>query len=60
MIRSSSPSSLILVPDHLPNSTFVAGLDIDRDRLARLVASAGSDRDHFALQWLLPWRCREW
>jgi len=49
MIRSSSPSSLISVPDHLPNSTLSAGLDVDRDQFAGLVAPAGADRDHFAL-----------
>src|SRR3954462_12353841 len=28
----------------------VAGLDVDRDQLAGLVAPAGADRDHFALR----------
>ena len=49
MIRSSSPSSLTSVPDHLPNSTRSPDLEADRDELAALVAAAGADGDDLAL-----------
>ncbi len=48
MINSSSPSILTSVPDHLPNSTRLPGLELDRDQLAGFVAAAGTDGDHFA------------
>ena len=49
MMSRSSPSILTSVPDHLPNSTRVAGLDVERDDLAALVAGAGADGDDLAL-----------
>src|SRR2546426_11852388 len=48
MIRSSSPSILTSVPDHLPNSTRSPTF-VDRNELAGLVAAAGANLDHFAL-----------
>ena len=48
MIRRSSPSILTSVPDHLPNSMRIAGLDVERHQLAAFVARAGADGDHFA------------
>src|SRR6516164_1226492 len=48
MIRSSWPSILTSVPDHLPNST-VANLDVDGDELPILVAAAWADGDDLAL-----------
>ena len=47
MIRSSSPSSLTSVPDHLPNSTRCR-FDVDRDQLAAFVAATRSDSDNLA------------
>ena len=41
------------MPDHLPNRTTIASLDIDRDELAALVAAAGADGDDLALHGLL-------
>ena len=52
MIRSSSPSSLISVPDHLPNSTRSPTLMSIGISLPALVAAAGADRDDFALRGL--------
>ena len=48
MIRSSSPSILTSVPDHLPNRMSIAGLDVERDQLAAFVARTWADGDHFA------------
>jgi hypothetical protein len=48
MIRSSSPSSLTSVPDHLPNSAVAD--EVDRDQLAGLVAAARADGGDFALR----------
>ena len=48
MMRSSSPSILTSVPDHLPNSTLVAGLDVERNELAAFVTRAGAHGDDFA------------
>ena len=48
MIRSSSPSILTSVPDHLQNS-MVANLDVDGDELPILVAAAWADGDDLAL-----------
>ena len=53
MIRSSSPSSLISVPDHLPNSTRLPAFRSIGNELAVLVAAAGADGDHFAFLRLL-------
>ena len=53
MIRRSSPSILTSVPDHLPNRIAVAGLDVERNELAALVAGAGADGDDFAFLRLL-------
>ena len=53
MIRSSSPSSLTSVPDHLPNSTRSPTLTSMRDELAGLVAAARADGDDLALRRLL-------
>ena len=49
MIRSSSPSSLTSVPDHLPNSTRSPALTSIGISLPALVAAAGADGDDFAL-----------
>ena len=49
MIRSSSPSILTSVPDHLPNSTMSPAFTSRGDALAGLlVDGAGADRDDFA------------
>ena len=53
MIRSSSPSSLTSVPDHLPNSTVSPTLTSIGIELAGLVAAAGADGDDLALRRLL-------
>ena len=53
MIRSSSPSSLTSVPDHLPNSTRSPALTSGVMILPALVAAAGTDGDDFALRGLL-------
>ena len=53
MIRSSSPSILTSVPDHLPNRMRSPGLSSVGDELAALVAAAGSDSDDLALLRLL-------
>ena len=50
MIRSSTPSILTSVPDHLPNSTRSPTVKINRDQLARLVAAAWAHRGDFALR----------
>ena len=48
MIRSSSPSSLTSVPDHLPNRMRSPALTSSGDQLALLVAGARADGDDFA------------
>ena len=53
MIRSSWPSILTSVPDHLPNSTLSPFLTSSGRQLAGLVAPAGADGDDFALLGLL-------
>ena len=53
MIRSSSPSSLTSVPDHLPNSTRSPALTSIGISLPALVAAAGADGDDLALLRLL-------
>jgi hypothetical protein len=53
MISSSSPSILTSVPDHLPNSTRVADLDVRLDQPSGLVAPAGADRHDLAFLRLL-------
>ena len=53
MIRSSSPSILTSVPDHLPNKHAFARFEFDGREFAALVAGAGSDRDDLALLRLL-------
>ena len=53
MMRSSSPSILTSVPDHLPNKTRSPCLQVDGDELAGFVAGAGADGDDFALLRLL-------
>jgi hypothetical protein len=50
MIRSSSPSILTSVPDHLPNSTRIAFFDINRNELAGLIAAAWANGDDLALR----------
>ena len=52
MIRSSWPSILTSVPDHLPNSTRSPTLT-SMGQLAGLVAAARADGDHLALGGLL-------
>jgi hypothetical protein len=49
MISSSSPSILTSVPDHLPNSTTVANLDVEGDQLAGRHVRAGANSNDFAL-----------
>ena len=49
MMSSSSPSSLTSEPDHLPNSTLIAGLHVEWLHLALLVRGAGADGDNLAL-----------
>ena len=53
MIRSSSPSSLTSVPDHLPNSTRSPALTSIGMSLPYIIATAGADRRHLALLGLL-------
>ncbi len=53
MIRSSWPSILTSVPDHLPNSTLSPFFRSSGDDLAGLVAGAGADGDDLALLGLL-------
>ena len=53
MIRSSSPSILTSVPDHLPNKTRSPGLSSTGVSLPLSSRAAGSDRDDFALLRLL-------
>ena len=53
MMRSSWPSILTSVPDHLPNSTLSPFLRSSGDELAALVAGAGADGDDLALLGLL-------
>jgi len=53
MIRSSSPSSLTSVPDHLPRYP-VAGLESGFDNIAGFVAAARAPRNHLALRRLSP------
>jgi hypothetical protein len=50
MIRSSSPSSLISVPDHLPNRTLSPVLMSIGISLPASSRPPGADRDHFALR----------
>ncbi len=57
MIRSSSPSSLTSVPDHLPNSTLSPALRSSGIELAGLVAAAGADGDDLVPASAFPWRC---
>ena len=59
MIRSSSPSSLTSVPDHLPNSTRSPFLMSIGMSLPALVAAAGADGDDLRPATASPWRCRE-
>ena len=49
MIRSSSPSSLTSVPDHLPNSTLSPVFTSIGMSLPDFVAAAWSDGDHLTL-----------
>ena len=49
MIRSSTPSILTSVPDHLPNSTRSPTLTSIGMSLPALVAAARADGDDFAL-----------
>jgi hypothetical protein len=49
MIRNSSPSSLISVPEYLPNRMRVASLDVERKYLALVVGLALADGDNLAL-----------
>ena len=53
MIRSSSPSILTSVPDHLPNST-LSLLHLHGDDLAVFAACAWTDSDDLALLGLKP------
>ena len=53
MMRSSSPSILTSVPDHLPNRMRSPALTSIGTELAGFVASAGADGDDFALLRLL-------
>ena len=53
MIRSSSPSILTSVPDHLPNKMRSPGLELDGREFAALVAGAGSNGNDLALLRLL-------
>jgi hypothetical protein len=53
MIRSSSPSSLTSVPDHLPKQHAVADLEVDRNQLAGFVTAARAHCGDFALRGLL-------
>ena len=53
MIRSSSPSILTSVPDHLPNRMRSPALTSSGIELAALVAGAGADGDDFAFLRLL-------
>ncbi len=53
MIRSSWPSILTSVPDHLPNRTRSPAFSSSGMKLAALVAGAGPDGDDFALLRLL-------
>ena len=53
MIRSSWPSILTSVPRPLAEQDAVAGLDVERDELAGLVAAAGADGDDLAFLRLL-------
>ena len=52
MIRSSSPSILTSVPDHLPNSTRSPTFRSMGMSLPALVAAAGADGEDFALRGL--------
>ena len=47
MMRNSSPSILISVPEYLPNRMLIAGLDVEREDLAFVVRLALADGDHF-------------
>ena len=49
MMSSSSPSILTSVPRPLAEQHAVAGLDVERNDLAALVAGAGADGDDLAL-----------
>ena len=53
MMRSSSPSILTSVPDHLPNRMRSPAFSVERQDLAALVASARADGDDFAFLRLL-------
>ena len=53
MMRSSLPSIFTSVPDHLPNRMRSPDLDVERLKLAALVAGARADGDNFALHRLL-------
>ena len=52
-IRCSSPSILISVPEYLPNRIAVAGLDLERAKLAVVLDLAVADGDDLALDRLL-------
>src|SRR5271166_6999769 len=53
MMRRSSPSSLMSVPDHLPNRMRSPTLHVERHDLAALVSGARADGDHLAFLRLL-------
>ena len=53
MIRSSSPSSVISVPDHLPNRILSPALDIHLDALAVVVLCPSANGHDLALSGLL-------
>jgi hypothetical protein len=50
MIRSSSPSILTSVPDHLPKQHPITFFDIDRNELAGFVAATRADGNDLTLR----------